>query len=168
MKRFSLFLLILVSLNACNENENISNEFTGNESTYPLIQGSDYLIQGTVSFKEKTDGTTLIAVVLSGTEGDIKHPVHLHLGNISTPGAEVAALLNPVKGASGVSESHLAMLADESVISYQQLIALNACIKVHLSDVGPDKNIILAAGNIGKASADDIGGRTGIRSCKSN
>lgn len=171
MKPFSACFLILAAFTACTENDNVTHEFTGNESTYALIQGSDYVVQGSVTFKEKTDGTTLVSVVLSGTEGDIKHPVHLHLGNIATPDAAVAALLNPVKGASGMSETHLVMLADESLISYQQLIQLNACIKIHLSDVGQDKNIILAGGNIGLASGDDFGsGRaaTGISACKSN
>lgn len=161
-------LLLMALLIACQENEKTPSELTGNESTYPLLPGSTYPVDGTVTFKEKTDGTTLITITLSGTEGELRHPVHLHLGNISLPDADIAALLNPVKGSTGISETHLLMMADESPVFYKDLIEMNASVKIHLSDVGPDRDIILAAGNIGIASADDLAsGRTGIATCKS-
>lgn len=168
MKRLA-GLLIILALNACEENEAVKTDLTGSETTYALVSGSTYPISGTITFKEKKDGSTLVDVVLSGTEGEIKHPVHLHLGNITTPDADVAALLNPVTGSTGKSETVLTMLADESPITYQQLLQLNACIKIHLSDSGTDKNIVLAGGNIGTAISDDLaGGRVGgISSCKS-
>ncbi len=166
-----LFLGIVVgmSLIACQDNGNIArDEFTGNEVVYPLQQASDFNVSGTVSFKEKTDGSAWITVALSGTEGNIAHPVHLHLGDITTPDADVAALLNPVTGKTGLSETKLTQLSDESAFSYKQLIVLNACIKVHLDASGPDRDIILAGGNIGSALSADIStGRSGFGLCKS-
>lgn len=163
-----LTTLVLLNLNACQENETVTTDFTGNESTYALLAGSLYPVNGTVTFKEKKDGSALIRVELSGTEGEIKHPVHLHFGNVSTPDADISALLNPVTGNTGISETHLTMLADESAITYQQLTKLDACIKIHLSDSGPDKDIILAGGNIGAASAAELAsGRIAIGICKS-
>lgn len=160
-------VLALFSCQSCQENETIATDFTGNESTYPLVAGSAYPINGTVSFKEKKDGSTLITVSLSGTEGELKHPVHLHLGNLSMQDADIAALLAPLKGKTGISETILAQLANETSITYSELIALNASIKVHFGESGPDKNIILAAGNIGSAVSDDnAGGRSGIGICK--
>lgn len=168
MKWLAATFLLLFSLVSCQENEKLPSDLTGNESTYPLQAGSGYPIDGTVTFQEKTDGTTLITITLSGTEGDVRHPVHLHLGNISAPDAAVAALLNPVKGSTGVSTTHLRHMADESPISYKQLVEMNASVKVHLSDVGESKDVILAAGNIGIASADDLArGRTGVATCQS-
>jgi hypothetical protein len=168
MKRLAVLLAMFVFLNACQENEPVQDDFTGNESTYALLSGSTYPVNGTITFKEMKDGNTKITVTLTGTEGDIKHPVHLHLGNIATPDADVAALLNPVTGSTGISETTLKQLADESPITYQQLVQLNACIKIHLSESGPDKNIILAGGNIGTAISDDSSvGRIGMRVCKS-
>jgi hypothetical protein len=149
-----------------NNSSPAEEEFTGNETVYPLLPGSAYQVNGTVTLREKIDGSTIIHIELSGTEGTLKHPVHLHLGNISSPDADVAALLNPVIAKTGISETNLTILADESTISYQQILAMNACVKVHLSDAGQDKNIILAAGNIGVASADTPGGRSGISVCK--
>lgn len=163
----ALLLPVVVFLSACQENEPVQNDLTGNETTYALHSGSEYPVNGTVTFKELKDGSTRITVALSGTEGNIKHPVHLHLGNIATPDADVAALLNPVPGQTGISETTLKQLADESPITYQQLVQLDACIKVHLAESGPDKNIILAGGNIGTATSDDSSvGRLGMRVCK--
>lgn len=153
---------------ACQEDDRVNQEYTGNETVYSLQQGSDYAVDGTVTFKEKNDGTTVVVVALSGTEGSIEHPVHLHLGNISAPGVDVAALLNPVVGKTGMSETSLKQLSDETAVTYKELVKMNACIKVHLASSGPDRDIILAGGNVGSAAViDPFTGRSGIGVCKS-
>lgn len=168
MKRIFAIIALSAMFSACQEPEVAESEFTGNEITYALLPGSAYQVSGTVSVKEKKDGSSLIKIELSGTEGDIELPVHIHFGNISAPDADVAALLNPVTGKTGLSETTFTKLADESNISYAQFVAMNACIKVHLSATGADKNVVLAAGNIGVASSSDLkGGRTGVSVCKS-
>jgi hypothetical protein len=165
---YALFISGFSVITACQDSDATEeSEFTGNEALYALEAGSTYPISGTATFKEKKDGSTVVSISISGTEGDLQHPVHLHLGNISTPSADVSALLNPVVGKTGVSETTLTMLADESTISYKQLIELNACIKIHLSSSGPDKDVVLAAGNIGEAAGDVSGGRLGVSVCKS-
>lgn len=137
---------------SCQDNLiGVSDDFTGNETVYALQAGSTYPISGTATFKEKKNGSTVIMIELSGTEGNIQHPVHLHLGNVAAPDAEVAALFTPVTGNIGTSETTVTQLADETPITYDQLIALEACIKVHLAASGPDRDIILAAGNIGSS-----------------
>ena len=167
MKKLILIVFVSALLGACQENESISVETTGNEMVYPLQKASDYDVNGTVSIKEKCDGSSIVVVSLTGTEGEIEHPVHLHLGNISETDTDVAALLNPVIGSNGQSETLLRHLSDETQITYRQLIDLNASIKVHLAASGPDRDIILAAGNIGTASTDVAGGRAGVGICKS-
>jgi len=167
MKKIFGFLMCSMILFSCQENENTS-EFTGNETTYFLQSGSEYKVSGTVTIKERRDGASTLLLNLTGTSGNSKLPVHLHLGDISTPGADVAALLNPVDSKTGTSETILTQLADESTIQYADLIKLEACIKVHLSDVGPEQNIILAGGNIGEAIAKAAAsGRIGVGICKS-
>ncbi|HEY3404225.1 MAG TPA: hypothetical protein VGK59_12605 [Ohtaekwangia sp.] len=169
MKKLIWSMLTVSAMVACQEGEKAKEDFTGNEATYPLVAASEYDIDGSVTFREKTDGTTFVIVTVSGTEGDIEHPVHLHLGNIAEPGADVYANLNPVLGKTGESETHLTTLADESAITYQQLVKLFASMKIHLSASGPQKDIVLAAGNIGTASSDDTSlGRLGVGTCKSN
>lgn len=168
MKRLILGFVIGAGLVGCQENERAQGDFTGNETVYALQQASDYDINGTVTFREKRDGKAVVEIALSGTEGNVEFPVHLHMGNISAPDASVAALLNPVLGKTGISETTLELLADESAVTYQQLIALEACVKIHLGASGPDRDIILAAGNVGSAAGvDDSTGRLGIAACKS-
>jgi hypothetical protein len=165
-KIFGLVLCGMVWI-SCQESENI-NDFTGNESTYALQPGSDYDISGTVTIKERRDGTSTVLVNLTGTSGNNKLPLHLHLGDISTPGADVAALLNPIDAKTGISETILTQLADETMLSYADLINLEACVKIHLADTGPERDIILAGGNIGVAVGKAAGsGRLGVGVCKS-
>jgi hypothetical protein len=166
MKKLILAFATTLTFLACQDNETAKSDFTGNETTYALQAGSTYNISGTVTFKEKIGGSTLAVVNLTGTEGNLQHPVHLHLGELSTDGASVAALLNPVLGKTGVSETTITKLADESTITYTQIIALQACVKVHLAAAGSERDIILAAGNIG-SSKGAITGRMDIGVCKS-
>jgi len=169
MKSLVLSIVGGLLMLACQEDDRINQDYTGNETVYALQQGSAYAVDGTVTFKEKTDGSAVVVVALSGTEGSIEHPVHLHLGNIAAPGADVAALLNPVLGKSGMSETTLNLLSDETKITYKELTKMNACIKVHLSASGPDRDIILAGGNVGSAAViDATSGRLGIGVCKSD
>lgn len=169
MKTVFPLLFIVVILLSCEEKDPANKEFTGNETTYALLPGSSYNVSGSVIIKEKVDGYSLITITLTGTEGEIEHPVHMHVGNIQTPGAAILALLNPVIGKTGISETHFSQLSDESIVTYAELIHLDASIKVHLAASGPDKDIILAAGNIGSnvAGHEHHGGRVDIAVCKS-
>ena len=166
MKKLIVLILGMFMI-SCQENEDSISEFTGKEVIYDLQSASAYNIRGTASIKEKKDGSAQVVIDLKGTDGDIQHPVHLHLGNISAPDAEIAALLNPVSGFTGKSETHLLKLANEQPVSYNDLVTMDACIKIHLTATGPNSIIILAAGNIGKSSQSSAGGRLGISVCKS-
>ncbi len=167
MKRVIWAVWIGLIVVACQESENTS-EFTGNEITYALQQGSEYNVSGTVVFKERRDGTTTVAIFLSGTDGNDKLPVHLHLGDISQADADVAALLSPVDSKTGKSETILTSLADETEVTYASILALEACLKIHLADTGPGRDVILAGGNIGESFTKSLtSGRRGIGVCKS-
>lgn len=168
MNRIIVFLLVIIILTSCQDNAVNESEFTGREMVYALQPGSEYAISGTVTFKERKTQNTLVLLSLTGTEGGIKHPVHLHLGDISTPAAEISAVLNPVLGKTGKSETVLSQLADETSITYQNLIEMEASIKVHLAESGPDRDIILAGGNIGELGKSIASGRVDIGVCKSN
>jgi hypothetical protein len=106
-------------------------------------------------------------VTLNGTSGNLQHPVHLHAGDISLADADVMALLNPVDGKTGKSTTNISMLADESIITYNELKKFAGCIKIHLAASGPERDIILAAGNIGDLSTGISSGRLSVGTCKS-
>jgi dTDP-glucose pyrophosphorylase len=167
MKNITVLVVVVVLLAGCQKNEVVVSQFTGNETTYALQQSSQFAVSGTVTFKERKDGQIAATITLTGTQGDIQHPVHLHLGDITTVGADIALLLNPVNAITGKSETIFSKLADETTIDYQRLVQLQACVKIHLGDTGADRDVVLAAGNIGTAVADNVGGRLGVSMCKS-
>lgn len=168
MKNVLWIVALAVIVISCQKSELVS-EYTGNEASYALMPGSDFPVSGLVTFKERKDGSTTVVVSLTGTNGSQKLPVHLHLGDIGTPDADIAALLSPVDAQTGRSETILTALADESKVNYTQLIALAACVKIHLDSTGPGRDVILAAGNIGaNASKSTSNGRISIGVCSSN
>ncbi len=165
--KYVLMLALMSGLAACQKSELVS-EFTGSQAVYSLAAGSAYNVSGSVTFKERKNGTTTVLIELSGTDGDTKLPVHLHLGNISTPDAEIALLLSPVTASSGKSETTVTALANETKLTYKELLAMAACIKVHLAESGAGRSVILAAGNIGSNGTSLPNGRVGVAVCKSN
>jgi hypothetical protein len=165
--RFFSIISMIVFLAGCQKSEVVS-EFTGRQAVYALVAGSTYNVNGTITFKQRKDGNSTVVVDLTGTDGDSKLPVHLHLGDISKADADVALLLSPVASNTGRSETNVSALADESKITYRDIIQLAACVKIHLAESGAGRSVILAAGNIGSSSANSAAGRLGIGVCKSN
>jgi hypothetical protein len=163
MRRWGFILLLLV---ACEEKVVQEEVFTGNEVVYNLQAGSTYAISGLLTLKEKTDGSTLVTITLDGTEGDMLHPVHLHMGDLGQANAAIAALLTPVDAKTGKSETPLKTLADESTITYAELVQLSASIKIHLAEAGSGRDIILAGANIGTAISNNTNARVGIAVCQ--
>jgi hypothetical protein len=161
-----LWVIALIVLASCQKSEIVS-DFTGNQSTYGLVQASSYAVSGTVVFKERKDGGTTVQVQLTGTDGTAQLPVHLHLGDMSANGAVVAALLSPVNAKTGLSQTVITQLADETKVSYKDLMKLAAYVNIHASDSGPESNVILAAGNVG-ANGTKLSAKLQIGVCKSN
>src|SRR5215831_9913671 len=94
------WLMVIAVLAGCQKNEVVS-DFTGNQATYGLVQASQYAVSGTVTFKERKDGATTVLVQLKGTDGTTQLPVHLHLGDVTSNGAAIAAILTPASGKTG-------------------------------------------------------------------
>ncbi len=165
-------LLLAALIMACTQNEpeiNPETNLTGNEITYALSSGSDFNVSGTAVFQETKDGYTRISINLDKKFQEGLFPVHLHLGDVGTDDAAIAALLSPVPAPKAKSTTDLVRLSDESKITFAELKEMEACIKIHLAADGEGKDIILAAGNIGSAVGKSLnGGRAGISVCSSN
>ncbi len=142
------WILAGVILAGCQKSEMVS-EFTGNQASYGLTQASQYTISGAVTFKERKDGSTTVTVQLIGTDGSSQFPVHMHLGDVTSTGSLIAYPLNPVNAKTGKSETIVSQLADETHVSYKDLLKLTAYINVHLASFGDESKVILAAGNVG-------------------
>jgi hypothetical protein len=132
----SLFtiLIVLIFSSGCKKDD----DFKGRQASYVLKVKDVLGVAGTVTFNEATKNTTTIDIVLvnapSGT-----HPAELRM-NSAVEGGSVVLTLNPVS-ASGTSST------DVTSITYDQLIAYDGYIVVHLSSSEPE--VILAIGDIG-------------------
>lgn len=144
-----IVLLTALLFSGCQVEENLVDEFTGNEITYTLNSGSDWDFHGTATFLEKKDNSTRVIIQLEGIEGSKNFPVHLHYESYNKQ-ADLAAQLEPLAAERGLSVTDLTELADETNVTYQDLAQFDGHIKVHLEDSGPLKDVILSYGNIGK------------------
>ncbi|MTI28615.1 hypothetical protein [Fulvivirga kasyanovii] len=166
---FYSMLILTVSLAACSDDDQGENNlFTGREVTYNLLQGSDFPVYGTVTFKERKDLSLQAEIKLEGTEGDAVHPAHLHYGDISDPDAEMALALTDLSAKTGESLTIITKLMDETPFDYNDLLEFDGSVKVHLAATGDGKNVVLAGGNVGKgAKTTNTNGRVTIAVCKS-
>jgi len=114
-----------------------------------LIQTSAYPVSGTVTFKERKDGTTTVFIHLNGTSGSDRLPVHLHRGSAAANAPEVVVPLNTLNASTGISTTVVSQLTDGTKISYPDLLKVSGYVNVHASSSGPESAVILAAGNVG-------------------
>ncbi|MCJ7538175.1 MAG: CHRD domain-containing protein, partial [Desulfobacterales bacterium] len=93
---------------------------------------SDPAISGSATFAKRDDGQILITIQLTGTQSGASHPAHIHANSAAETGGIVLDL-SDVDGASGKSESLVKALNDGTLLSFDDLLAFNGYINVHLS-----------------------------------
>jgi protein tyrosine phosphatase (PTP) superfamily phosphohydrolase (DUF442 family) len=104
-------------------------------------------ITGTATVIEKSDATLSIELQLKNTMAGGLHPAHIHLNN-AAEGGDIALTLKAVDGATGKSTTTFKALDNGSAITYQQLLAFDGYINVHLA---ADKlSTLVAQGDIGQ------------------
>lgn len=142
-------LLFIGSIVACNDDDRaLETDLTGRKLVYNLVSGSDYNVDGSISFEEKKDGGLRASISIGATGESAFHPAHIHYGPYAKD-AEMATMLNPVDGETGKSTTDIDMLADGSRFDFEALKEFDGHVKIH-GDDGPNKDLILAYGNIGK------------------
>lgn len=134
--------------------------------TYEMPSAPDSEISGSLVISKNEDGSATFFIKLSGTIQGFEYPTHLHYGDLSVTDAKVAAMLTPTSGDSGISETVVSILSDDTSVSYSDIINGYYSVKIHLGDNTEDKQIILAASNIG-AAYDEFGSKP-IAVCGSN
>jgi hypothetical protein len=161
----TIFAVFLVTMLGCETYEQfeVPSDLTGNSVTYFLQSGSYWNTPGMITFHEKINGATMIKLKVTGIP-DMKAtglPVHIHAGDISTEHADIVAHLQTIFTLTGESTTHL-------TTPYEYFKNMNGSVKVHLSEAGEGRNVVIAAGNIGKAATEsNPGGRLKIAVCKS-
>lgn len=122
------------------------NALTGEKEEYSLNSVSDPNINGTVKFEERNNGETLATITLEGTEDGNEHPAHIH-NNSAAQGGGIAIDFNSVNGGTGISKTNIAELNNGTPITYDELLAFNGYVNVHLSPTV--LGTLVAQGDIG-------------------
>jgi hypothetical protein len=158
--RFCIAGLLAVSffyMASCDDDDDDKSS-QKEERTYTLEPLSNSGVSGTVTFKKQNAQTTLITVQLAGTQAGNSHPAHVHSGSAGS-GGPIVLDFNPVDGATGKSETMVTKMNDGSAVTYEQLIAFNGHVNVHLS--ATQLAVMLAQGNIGANSGGVDNGNGG-------
>ncbi len=124
------------------------NAFTGNSVVYNLAEVGGSGVNGTATFAERNNGTTLVTLALTGTPTDGDHPAHIHNGSVSAPGGIAISLTN-VNGNTGISRTQVSAKNDATAITYSELITYAGYINVHLSQ--SELSTVVANGNVGSS-----------------
>ncbi|MHA7131886.1 hypothetical protein [Algoriphagus namhaensis] len=168
MKKYLLLFALPILLFACNKDKD-RNGYK-NSITYELFQSSDFQYTGSLEVLELNDGRVQLDIRLNGNQAPgVTFPAHLHFGAYDQTMAEIATILTPVTGDDLRSSTILTKLTDGSEPSFDDFLAFDGHIKIHLADAGPDYDVILVSGNVGKNHEDDRGfDMSRISVCSSN
>ena len=123
------------------------NELTGTSKAYALSELAVAGIEGTATFYERNNGEALGVLQLINTPAGGLHPAHIHM-NTAVEGGGIAFSFNPVDGDTGVSNTQVSQLDDETPFGYDEVLDFNGYINVHLS--AEQLSTIVAQGDIGQ------------------
>ncbi|TYA56016.1 CHRD domain-containing protein [Formosa maritima] len=121
------------------------NELTGDFISYNLNEVDMSGISGSATFYGRTSGEALAVILLQNTPIDGIHPAFMYSNDVDTPGT-VLFSFSPVDGNTGISQTNLATLDDDTPFGFTDVLGVNGNIKVHLNNVQPT---VIAQGNIG-------------------
>ncbi|MBL7857435.1 MAG: hypothetical protein JNM57_07080 [Cyclobacteriaceae bacterium] len=147
LKVTAVACVMAVVISACKDDDNPAPALTGESKTYALSSVSNPAINGTVKFAERADNATVITIDLMGTTSGNTHVAHIHQNTAAETGAIILDLTS-INGATGKSETIVTKLNDGTGITYDQLLALNGYVNVHLS--ATDLTTLIAQGDIGE------------------
>ncbi|WP_245224702.1 hypothetical protein [Pseudozobellia sp. WGM2] len=114
---------------------------------YELGSVDDPEISGTAKFITFSNDSTVVELDLENTADGNMYPAHIHF-NTAAEGGDIAVDLESVDGADGTSSTHVTVLNEGTAITYEELIAYDGYINVHLSLA--DLGTLVAQGDIGQ------------------
>ncbi|MBT0810410.1 hypothetical protein KIH41_03860 [Litoribacter ruber] len=150
MIRLHIILAILLfGFFSCNTDE--EEIYTGRELQYQLFPGSEFDFSGVATVRELIRGGVELQIQLEGQKSNdiYYYPAHLHFGEASEAGANMAYMLNPVDARALLSITSFRYLTDGTEMNFERFSDFNGHIKIHLAEDGPEYQVILALGNVG-------------------
>ncbi|WP_026952668.1 hypothetical protein [Algoriphagus mannitolivorans] len=156
MKKIFAIALVAFGLLACSETE--PEKYTGQELNFELYKSSDYNFSGVLNVRELLGGQLEFNLKLDGTKAnsDYEYPAHLHFGGYDQADAPIAFLLRPVSAKTLESSTILGKLSDGTKLGFEEMKLFDGHVKIHLANEGPDYQVVLVAGNVGKNPAEFI------------
>jgi Cu/Zn superoxide dismutase len=142
----ALSLFVAMTIMSCEKDNDSEIIPTDNKKEYTLAELNDSGVSGKATFTELSDGSIEVNLDLSGTPSSGVHPAHIHF-NSAAEGGGIAIGLEPVDGASGSSISIVNSFDDGMPISFDELLAFDGHINVHLS--ASELQTIVAQADIG-------------------
>src|SRR5690606_24138056 len=89
---------------------------------------------GTVTFKERSNGSTLVEIKLKGSPAAGSHPAHIHENNFAD-GGDIVIPLNNVEYTTDDSDPDVTAVSRTSIEnSYEDMLSYDGYVAVHLSD----------------------------------
>ena len=123
------------------------NELTGESEVYALSSVDVPSASGTATFYERVNGEALAVLDLINTVDGEMHPAHIHAGSVATAPGAILFTFNSVDGTTGVSQTNVSVLDDDTVFGYDDVLTVDGYINVHLS--AGDLGTLVAQGDIG-------------------
>ena len=123
------------------------NELIGDSKSYVLNEKDVAGISGSVLFEKRKNGEAQATIMLAGTPNGGSHPAHIHM-NTAVEGGGILYTFSPVDGTTGMSVSNVSMLDDSTPFNYEDILAVDGYINVHLSM--SQLSTIVAQGDIGQ------------------
>lgn len=147
LANLSLILGIVLAFTSCKDDDGNGGAVeTGKTKTYALMEQNSTGVTGTVTFKELSDQSTKVMIELNGTPAGGEHPAHIHINSYAVGGGVYVAL-HTVNGDNGMSETTVSKNGEGTMMTYDDLIAFDGHINVHLS--ATEIATIVASGDIG-------------------
>ena len=149
MKKLAFALMMVAGFTSCDSDDDgvDTPDFEGETKEYTLNEMSDSGVSGTVTFMENEDGSATVEFDLEGTSDGGMHPAHIHMGTAAETG-DIAVTFTPIDGATGMSTTEVSALDDGTDITYEELVAYDGYINVHLS--ADELGTIVAQTDIGE------------------
>jgi hypothetical protein len=121
------------------------NVLSGEFVAYNLYEVDMSGISGTATFYGRVNGEALAVILLQNTIMNELNPAYMYSNDVDSTGS-ILFTFNPVDGDTGISQTNLEALDDNSPFGYSDVLGVNGNIKVQLNDVIPT---VIAQGNIG-------------------
>ncbi len=123
------------------------NVLTSTSVSYPLNEADVSDISGTITFTKRVNGEALAVIALTGSPSGGVHPAHIHSGSVATAPGGILFTFTSVDGTSGISRTNIDALNNGTPFGYDDVIAVDGYVNVHLS--ATNLGVLIAQGNVG-------------------